>query len=417
MTVIELREHAQPIELRLDDAIGRALAASRIVKASPDPFLPGIWRLSADRYVGSATVTPASTAGRTAHAMPVTVRIVPKVPISRLFFLLGYALNPKGWRDDQIDLAEQSDLLPALAHAFERQTDRALRQGLLQGYRRTEESAWVVRGRLREAEQIRRRFGAALPAEVEYDEFTTDIPENRILRAAIDRLLRLPGIPAAVRRRLLHQRSRLLDTSPLVRGAQLPSWSPNRLNARYHPALRLAEIVLRGGSVEHDLGAVRVNGFLFDMAKIFEDFVTVALREQLAADAAGQVKLQARHYLDEADTVLLKPDLVWYDTARRPLAVIDAKYKAERPEGYPGADLYQLLAYCTVLGLPEGHLVYAKGNAAHADHVVRRAGIRIHQHALDLQQAPGLILAQLASLACRCEGSAARKSATRFVSG
>ena len=31
--------------------------------------------------------------------------------------------------------------------------------------------------------------------------------------------------------------------------------------------------------------------------------------------------------------------------------MIDAKYKAEKPAGYPNADLYQLLAYCTVLGL------------------------------------------------------------------
>ena len=44
-------------------------------------------------------------------------------------------------------------------------------------------------------------------------------------------------------------------------------------------------------------------------------------------------------------------------------AVIDANYKAEKPAGDPNADLYQLLAYCTVLGLPVGHLVYARGNA------------------------------------------------------
>lgn len=412
MTVVELRENAQPIEVQLDDAVGRALAASRIVKASPDPFVPGIWRLSADRYVGTATVTVPAAMDRRAHTL--TVRIVPKVSINRLFFLLGYALNQKGWREDQIELSEEAGLLPALAHAFERQTDRALRQGLLQGYRRTQESAWVVRGRLREAEHLRRRFGAALPVEIEYDEFTTDVPENQILRAAVDRLLRLPGIAPQLRRRLLHQRSRLQDASPLTRGVRnLPTWSPSRLNARYVPALRLAEIIMRDGSVEHDVGSVHVNGFLFDMARIFEDFITVAMREQLvvdASDAGGAVRLQARHHLDEADTVLLRPDLVWYDASRRPLAVVDAKYKVGKPEGFPGADLYQMHAYCTVLGLSEGHLVYAKGNATHAHHVVRRAGIRIHQHALDLQQAPEAILAHLDSIARQCRGELPRTS-------
>lgn len=106
---------------------------------------------------------------------------------------------------------------------MERQVDRALRRGLMQGYRPTEESALVVRGRIREAEQIRRRFGMTLPVEVAYDEFSTDIPENRILRTAVDRLLRLPGVPGDVRRRLLHQRVRLADITPVVRGGNFPS--------------------------------------------------------------------------------------------------------------------------------------------------------------------------------------------------
>lgn len=404
---IELRENAPPSEHVIDDALGRALAASRVIKATPDAYVPGVWRLSAERYVGAAVVTvPTVRPGGTTRS--VAIRIAPKVPISRLFFLLGYAVNPKGWRDDQVDVAEHTDLLPALAHAFERQCERALRQGLLQGYRRTQDSAMVVRGRIREGEQLRRRFGMALPVEVEYDEYTTDIAENQLLRAAVECLLRLPAVTGGIRRRLLHQRFRLADVTPLTRGRRIPTWTTSRLNARYVPALRLAEIVLRGGSVEHETGAVRVNGFLFDMWKIFEDFVTAALGERLtAAEAgseAGTVKTQDRRHLDEADTVLMKPDLVWYDAAGRPRAVVDAKYKAEKPEGFPGADLYQLLAYCTVLDLPEGHLVYAKGNAARADHVVRRTGIRLHQHALDLEQAPAAILAQIARIADRCAG-------------
>jgi 5-methylcytosine-specific restriction endonuclease McrBC regulatory subunit McrC len=34
--------------------------------------------------------------------------------------------------------------------------------------------------------------------------------------------------------------------------------------------------------------------------------------------------------------------------------VVDVKYNAEQPAGYPNADLYQLLAYCTALGLRRG---------------------------------------------------------------
>ncbi|MGV9954469.1 McrC family protein [Streptomyces cellulosae] len=393
--VVELVEHAPVVGVALPDDVGRALAALRIVDAAPDPYSPGRWSLRAGSKVGAVTVTVPG------HGDPLTLRIVPKVPISRLFFLLGYSLDPAGvWRDGEVDVAEHRDLLPALAHAVERQADRSLRQGLLQGYRVTEETSPVVRGRIREAEQIRRRFGATPPVEVVYDEFTTDIAENRILRAAVERLLRLPGVPREVRRRLLHQRARLADVTVLVRGRPLPEWRPNRLNARYQHALHLARAVLEDASPEHVPGGLRVEGFLFDMNRIFEDFVTVALREALRG--SGHVaRFQDPLHLDEARTVRMKPDLVLYGPDRAPCAVADAKYKAVRPGGYPDADLYQVLAYCTALGLDEGHLVYAKGNAGHAAHRVRHAGIVLHQHALDLDQNPAGLLTDVAEVAAR----------------
>ncbi|WP_260634852.1 McrC family protein [Streptomyces angustmyceticus] len=393
--VVELVEHAPAVSVPVPDVIGRALAVGDIVDAAPDPYTPGCWSLRAGSKVGAVTVT-APCADE-----PFTVRVTPKVPIARLFFLLGYSLDPKGaWRDGEVEVAEHRDLLPALAHAMERQVDRALRQGLLQSYRATEESALVVRGRIREAEQIRRRFGAILPVEVAHDEFTTDIAENRILRTAVDRLLRLPGVPREVRRRLLHQRSRLADVTVVVRGRQLPAWQPTRLNARYHHALHLAHAVLNGWSAEHAPGGLRIDGFLFDMNKLFEDFVTVALRDTFAG--SGYVaRLQDPHHLDDASAIRMKPDFVLYGPDHVPCAVVDAKYKAEKRGGYPDADLYQMLAYCTALALREGHLVYAKGNASHAAHHVRHAGIVIHQHALDLDQEPAGLLTDIAEVADR----------------
>lgn len=258
-------------------------------------------------------------------------------------------------------------------------------------------STLVVRGRIREADQIRHRLGAALPVEVAYDEFTTDIAENRLLRGAVERLLRLPGVPREVRHRLLHQRARLADVTPPVAGQPLPVWQPSRLNARYRLALHLARAVLEEMSPGHLPGGLRIDGFLFDMNQLFEDFVTVALRESLhGTDLTGA--LQDPHHLDEADAIRMRPDFVVYRPGGIPVAVADAKYKAEKRAGYPDSDLYQMLAYCTALGLPEGHLVYAKGNAPHAAHQVRHAGITLHQHALDLDQDPAGLLADLAVL-------------------
>ncbi len=88
----------------------------------------------------------------------------------------------------------------------------------------------------------------------------------------------------------------------------------------------------------------------------------------------------------------MKPDMMW-ERAGLPVTVIDAKYKALRPADYPHADLYQMLAYCTALGLPDGHLIYAKGEAEPTRHIARRSGVGVTGWALDLSApVPDLLL-------------------------
>lgn len=381
MTTLYLTELGDPVEVSLDAGAGLALAESGVVTASAS-LTPGNWLIGPTTYVGVAEV-----AG-------IELWIKPKVDIDRLLFMLGYALSPKGWRDEDVSLQAHDDLLPAAAHAFERQADRALQRGLLQGYLRIEESLPMLRGRMRESDQLRRRFGLAVPLEVAYDEFTADIAENRILLGAARRLLRLPRVPEDVRHRLVRLVAKLVDVTEPLPGV-VPAWTATRLNTRYHTALHLGELVLRATSVEQAPGASRFTGFLFNMAVVFEDFVTVAMSDALQARGGTARRQDTAHRLDLAGKVHIRPDLVWYSDEGAPIAVVDAKYKAERPSGFPDADLYQMLAYCTTLGLDRGHLVYAKGNEPAASHIIRNSGVEIVQHALDLGAPPEALLAQV----------------------
>ncbi|WP_225991536.1 McrC family protein [Actinomadura montaniterrae] len=98
-------------------------------------------------------------------------------------------------------------------------------------------------------------------------------------------------------------------------------------------------------------------------------------------------------------SIAVRPFPSW--AGARTYRTTDAKYKAEKPAGFPDADLYQMLAYCTALRLRDGHLVYARGNAPHAAHRVRHTGITIHQHTLDLDQPSATLLADVRALAGR----------------
>lgn len=190
-------------------------------------------------------------------------------------------------------------------------------------------------------------------------------------------------------------------------------WQPSRLNTRYHVALRLAELILSDNAVDQTPGDVHVGGFLIDMAKVFEDFVTVALAGELT-HRRGLCRAQPVHHLDADDQVTIQPDLVWYGQDQQlVLAVIDAKYKVERPPGYPNADLYQLLAYCTALELKDGHLVYAKGSAEAVTRRISHTGIAVHAHCIDLDRTDAELLDQMRALAERIATEAPTSAPTR----
>ena len=114
MTDLYLREGGESFVGPLDDVVGDALAASGAVTAIRVGGRE--WEVGPSTKVGVVTIGD------------VTVWIRPKVHISRVMFLLGYAKSP-GWRADQVALAEVDDLVPVLAQAFADQADRAIETG------------------------------------------------------------------------------------------------------------------------------------------------------------------------------------------------------------------------------------------------------------------------------------------------
>lgn len=344
------------------------------------------WRLVPRRRVGAVTVGKASIDG-------VEVVVAPKVGIARLLFLLGYASDP-GFRPDDVTGTADDDLWPAVAETVCRHAERALQRGVLQGYVAVEEALPLVRGRIRMADQLARRPGVLMPVELRYDDYLVDTAENRILREAVRRLRGLPQLTLDLRARLRHLDARLDGVSPLVPGAALPRWHPNRVNERYHATLRLATLVLRHQSFELGPGGLRVASFVVDMARVFEQFVATALREAWRS-YPGVTRAQFPVSLDVKGDVRMLADVV-HSTEGRPRIVADAKYKLESGAGrYPNADHYQMLAYCTALAVPVGWLIYAQGSGGAVERTVRHTAVRIVERPLDLAAPPAELLDQI----------------------
>lgn len=377
--------------LRLDQAVAAALATTGLVEVRPEGG--GAWRLLPCGKVGAVSVP----------GLQVQVNPKEKVGMSKLIFLLGYAREP-GFRPEDVVGESEPELWPALAESLARLVERALGRGVLQGYRTLDDSLRTVRGRIRISDQITRRPGQMVPLEVSFDEFTVDIAENRILRTALRRMLAVPLLNPKVRARLAHLDGQLDGVQFLHVREQSPLWLQNRLNERYQPALRLAEVVLRNCSAEAGPGGVRVAAFVVSMWQVFEDFVTTALTESLRR-YPGVTRAQYPSWLDVPGPGKAKGEIpMRIDIAHlvrgKPAIVFDAKYKVADSSGrYSNADHYQMLAYCTALNLDRGWLVYAQGSGRAVERRVRNAGVSIVEYPLDLGAPPRALLGQIEELA------------------
>ncbi len=340
------------------------------------------------------------------------VIIRPKIPVNRVMFLLSYALDPAQWRDTCIELAPDSDVLEAVALAFTHQVRQAIRQGLLRGYRAREEALPSVRGRIRFPEQMGRRFGQLLPVELAFDDYTQDIEENRLLKAALQRLSHTRIRTASIAQRL-HQLRPPFDlvTSIAYLPGRIPSLRFTRLNQHYRRAVALACLILENSSLELDGGEVAGTSFLVNMSGVFEQFLYVALREALDL-SPGQWRRGEKLLLDQDALIPVQPDFSWWPApaTRRPyppLFVGDAKYKvlkrsiAGGTSPAPQADIYQMLAYCTAANLPTGLLVYAAGEGNGAFHQIRHVDTTIEVAVLDITGPPETILEEVRQLADR----------------
>lgn len=265
------------------------------------------------------------------------------------------------------------------------------RCGVLHGYRLTEESAKTVRGRILLREQWAKSLRLRSEVAVAYDEFTPDILENRLLKAAIERIRRIRIADESIRL-ALGRYARLLDdvSDQHYAAGRIPQVHFTHLNRHYERAILLARMILSATSFELGDGPVRACGFLINMNRVFEEFVRVALREALHEPASRFGTWRELCYrgkgqklcFDEGESKELEPDLLWVpDGVLR--FVGDAKYKRFVADNMPNADLYQMLAYIVAADLRNGLLIYPKGEAEETKLRVRKLERTIETRTLD----------------------------------
>lgn len=340
--------------------------------------------IAAQQYVGTVQL------GR------LTIDVLPKIEGTaaatsdtavrhNLVAMLLVALDLDIGEGDMARIAVQRQgILDILIRLFCDKLFAQVHRGLVRRYEAREDQLAVLRGRLGVTEQV--RLNASNPARLfcRFDEFQADNPLNRVFKAALRQLLRVAKNMDNQRRlaELLLAFEEIAD----IPGASLP-WHLvgfDRLNERYRPAFRLAELFLKRTAPDVTSGRAAGFSLFFDMNSLFEEYVgRVAM--QVFRSRGIQVRLQGpQRFLavDEssgANAFAMRPDAVGMRNGQV-VWIIDTKWKqlspAEAREGASQSDLYQMHAYANNYGCDDVVLLYPH-YAALGAHAGTRAAYRL----------------------------------------
>ena len=311
-------------------------------------------RLRVPQPVLSRTASPGLRAGQVVGVLSVpgaSLEILPKIDgegdgtvRSSLTHMLAVALGlPVAGHGPSSMSTQSEDLLEVVVQLFAEHLLAAARRGLPHRYRRREEDLPLLRGKLDIRRQIVRQAAHAELLSCVHDELSVDTPLNRLLCAAVRRLLAVVRT-AANRRRLVELRARF----EFVRDSADPLREPVRLdrtNTAFHRLHALARLLLEGDWQSTTMGDRGGFALLFAMNDLFEAFVGRCLQVALGTGAV-RLQRQDQHALEgpRGGLFALKPDIVVDGDT-----VIDTKWKrldGEKPTlGVGESDVYQMLAY------------------------------------------------------------------------
>lgn len=326
------------------------------------------------------------------------------IPIANVYYLLLYAWRHVGQQREAIDVGVvgKSDLLNLLAHVFAREVGRLVSRGLAREYRTVEADVAGVRGKLDLGRTIKRDLLRHGRTWCEYDELQYDVPRNRILKATLRLLLRVPELDQDNREQARHLYAKMDQVRDVhLQPSMFRGLQSHRLVREYSFAINLARLISDQVVLDRTGSTGRFIDFREDdatMHRLFEDFVfnfyllerpewrpqkrTIAWFEAQGS-AQALAHLPAMH----SDVFL---------TVGAGQLVLDTKFYAKPLDGRWGDsvrsdNLYQIFSYVTNASAEvaparvSGLLLYAAVDAPFAFRY-RLAGHRIEVRTLDLTQ-------------------------------
>lgn len=300
----------------------------------------------------------------------------------RLVHMLAIALDMKIETGRMSDLDWQSEtLLEILIRVYCEKLTDAVRRGMPRRYLESEDDIPTLRGTLDVARQFTRHAVNPSRLACRFDDLSTDIPLNRVMKATISHLSRLSSSISNLQR--LRDLAFIYADISAVPVSTL-RWDDvviDRTNRSWQDLLGMAHMFLRNQFQTTSAGVAPGTTLLFEMNTLFEEYVGRLLVRAIAG-TDYYVSLQGgrKYCLTAQDTgrqvFQTRPDILIY-RGSQVVHVIDTKWKRissridDPKQGVSQSDIYQMMAYAHLYKAPRLTLLYP-----HHDELLRGDGIQ-----------------------------------------
>lgn len=279
-----------------------------------------------------------------------------RIPVKNIFYMLAYVipdLQEGGYADVEAERFERiHDLLALL---LSRAIARQVKRGLQREYTDRQETLATLRGHLEMRETMRHQVARRRLLHCEYDELSENCLPNRILKTALQLLVRHEDLDATLRGELL-KLLRVFSAIDTV-DPRTVHWSGLR-HPRGNPGMRvlmsLCRLLFEGLLMTTREGHLRLRSWLPNMQlhALYEQFILSYFKKEFSqiGACADHVSWALPH--GEAPGLLpaMKTDITLRHGGK--VLVIDAKYYRRilvsnmgGPDKLRSAHLYQIFSY------------------------------------------------------------------------
>jgi len=255
--------------------------------------------------------------------------------------------------DASLDI-QNNPLIEILIGRFLKLVTNLVHKGIRSDYIRVQEQQAFMKGRLRVAQQIRQPVSKQHRFCIEYDRFSPDRPENKLIRSALDQVLKWSQ--NSNNQKLARElQFSFIDIEPSCQHkVNLSRWSQQRDMIYYKSLKPWVELILMTQTPWFMNNKWQGLSLLFPMEKLFEAYVGKILAEKLIRPYRIREQVSNCYLAKHKDNnwFQLRPDFAIYNSGkieyildtkwkRLNTSLSDSKSKYELSQG----DFYQLYAY------------------------------------------------------------------------